>query len=108
MQSDGLRLICTAQAPPSLADSAASIADSTEQQHSLRVDEPLDDGFQPAGRKGASRGASRAGRSASTAADAGGAALTEAEAADLLKHAAQSVTGDERPRLWQEWQRQVS
>ena len=74
----------------------------------MHVDEPLDDGFQPAGRKGASRGASRAGRSASTAADAGGAALTEVEAAELLKQAAQSVTGGDRPRLWQEWQQQVS
>lgn len=100
---------CTAQAPPSLADIAASVADSAEQQQqSLHVDEPLDDGFQPAGRKGAPRGTSRAGRSASSAANAGNAALSEVEAASLLKHAAQSVTGDDRPRLWQEWGRQVS
>lgn len=98
-------LACATQAPPSLANSAASIADHTEQQNG-HIDEPHDDGFQAAGRRGAVRGGSRAGRSAAAGAGNNGALMPEAEAAELLKSAAQSVSGD-RLRLWQEWARQV-
>lgn len=93
---------------PSLADRAASIAEHTEPVNGT-VDEPLNTGFQTAGRRSAQRSGSRAGRANSAAAAAAQAALIqEAKAAELLKRAAQSVSGDARLQLWQEWARQVS
>lgn len=89
------------QAPPSLADSAASLAEQNGNGH---AEEHQDDGFQPAGRPSRPRNSSHGG---GAAAAARAPLLAQAEAAKLLETAAQTVSGGDCLRLWQEWARQV-